>query len=57
MTDFENIASEKDEYGDKMWCVHEYNHFWIANLSDCRLKKQQMIDFLEKCLDFVKGCK
>ena len=57
MTDMQTFPSEKDEYGDKMFFVYEYNHFWIDNFNDCRLKKEQMIDFLEKCLDFVKGCK
>lgn len=57
MTDFKCIKSEKDEYGDEMYCASEYNRFWIANFSDCRLNKNQMIEFLEKCLDFVKGCK
>lgn len=56
MTDLTTIQSEKDKYGDKMFCVHEYNCFWIDNFNDCRLDKKQMIEFLEKCLDFVKGC-
>ncbi len=57
MTDFECIKSEKDAYGDVMYCCYEYGHSWISNFSDCRLKKEQMIKFLEECLDFVKGCK
>ena len=57
MTDFKCIKSEKDAYGDEMYCASEHGHFWIANFSNCRLKKEQMIKFLENCLDFVKECK
>ncbi len=57
MTTYETFKSEKDEWGDEMFFVHEFGHFWIDNFNDCRLNKKQMIEFLEKCLDFVKGCK
>ena len=57
MTNFKCIKSEKDAYGDEMYCAYEYSHFWISNFADCRLKKEQMIKFLEECFDFVKGCR
>ena len=52
---YETINSEKDDYGDKMTFVSEYDHFWIDNFADCRLNKKQMKLFLMKCLDFLEG--
>ena len=52
---YTTIESEKDQWGDKMYFVAEYNHFGIDNFNDCRLDKKQMAEFLKKCLDFVEG--
>ena len=53
------IESEKDKWGDTMYFVYDedHNYFWVDNFNDCRLDKNQMTEFLKKCLDYLKEMK
>ena len=46
-------AGPNDDDGDVMSLYCDNNLFWIENMNDSRITKEQMIRFLQTSLDFL----